>query len=263
MNEFQIATWNVNGIRAAIRNGFLDWLSIYSPDVVCLQEVKAFESQVEVDFSAYGYQPIWNSAQKPGYSGVLTLTKTPADEVKCGLDDERFNDEGRVIRHRFGSVYLYNIYFPNGQRGHDRVAYKLDFYASLLEECQALFAERKSIIITGDFNTAHQEIDLANPKENQNTSGFMPEEREAVSEYLSKGFIDAYRRLHPETVKYTWWTYRFQARKRNIGWRLDYFLMNEAVFSATNDVVIMDEVNGSDHCPVILHLDAKKLTQLK
>jgi len=255
MNNLTIATWNVNGLRAGLRNGFLDWLNTTSPDVVCLQEVKAYESQVDVDFSAYGYSAVWNSAEKAGYSGVLTLSKNLPKETRVGLDELRFNDEGRVIRHQYDSFYLYNIYFPNGQRGHDRVEYKLDFYSSLLEECLKLIAAGKNVIITGDFNTAHQEMDLANPKENQNTSGFLPEERAAVTEFLDAGFVDVFRKLYPDLVKYTWWTYRFQARKRNIGWRLDYYLVNSNFVGAVRDVIVEDQVTGSDHCPVLLKLE--------
>jgi exodeoxyribonuclease-3 len=249
-----IATWNVNGIRASLRNGFLDWLQSESPDVVCLQEVKAYESQVDVDFSKLGYQAFWNSAERAGYSGVLTFSKITPQEIQLGLEEEQFNNEGRAVRLRFDSFYLYNVYFPNGQRGHDRVEYKLNFYFALLAECKKLLTSGQNVIITGDFNTAHQEIDLANPKENQNTSGFMPEEREVVSEYLASGFEDVFRNLYPDLVKYTWWTYRFQARKRNIGWRLDYYLVNSAFSAGVEDVVVMDDVLGSDHCPVVLKL---------
>ena len=185
---------------------------------------------------------------------MAAFVKENPDRVSYGLGDERFDNEGRVIRFDYGNLVIFNIYFPNGQRGHDRVEYKLDFYARLLDICDELHANGKQIIITGDFNTAHQEIDLANPKENENTSGFMPEERAWVQKFLDHGFIDAYRYLHPQEVKYTWWTYRFRARERNIGWRLDYFLVTDSLIANVMDVIIHNNVFGSDHCPVTLDI---------
>jgi exodeoxyribonuclease-3 len=168
------------------------------------------------------------------------------------LGEERFDVEGRVIRTRGEDFLLYNIYFPNGQRGQERVDYKLDFYARLLEICDALHAAGENIILTGDFNTAHLPIDLAHPKENETTSGFLPEERVWVDKFLEHGFVDVYRRLYPERVQYTWWTYRMGARQRNIGWRIDYFLVSEKLAGRVKDVIIHDNVTGSDHCPVEL-----------
>jgi exodeoxyribonuclease-3 len=172
-----------------------------------------------------------------------------------GLGESRFNVEGRVIRTRHPDFLLYNIYFPNGQRGQERVDFKLDFYARLLEICDDLHARGEAVVITGDFNTAHREIDLKNPKENATTSGFLPEERAWIDKYLEHGFVDAYRRLYPERVQYTWWTYRFGARQRGIGWRLDYFLVSETLMSRVRDVIVHDDVLGSDHCPVTLWIE--------
>lgn len=252
----KIITWNVNGIRAALGKNALDWAFAQKPDVLCLQEIKARPDQLkEEQRTRDGYQVIWNPAERPGYSGVATFTLASPLDVELGLSSPRFDVEGRVIRTRHPGFLLYNIYFPNGQRGQERVDYKLDFYARLLDICDALHAKGENIIITGDFNTAHQPIDLKNPSENETTSGFLPEEREWVQKFLDHGFVDAYRRLYPTKVQYTWWTYRFAARPRGIGWRLDYFLVSEALFSRVQDVIIHEDVQGSDHCPVELLIE--------
>lgn len=252
----RITTWNVNGLRAALNKGFYDWAVKYDTDVLCLQETKAELDQIPDNYKEIpGYKSIWNSAERKGYSGVATYFKEEPSEVNLGLGVPEFDVEGRVIRTKLNGFYLYNIYFPNGQRGQDRVDFKLEFYARLLEECNELHKKGEKIIITGDFNTAHTEIDLANPKTNQKTSGFMPEEREWVSKYLENGFKDAYRVLYPDKVEYTWWTYRFKARERNVGWRLDYFLVSDGIMDRVKDVQILSDVYGSDHCPVTLTLN--------
>ena len=249
----KITTWNVNGIRAAINKGFVDWATTYDKDVLCLQEIKAFSEQIpEEAKNLNGHSLHINSAMRAGYSGVASYFKKEPSEIRFGLGVEEFDNEGRVIRSKHDDFYLYNIYFPNGQRGQDRVDFKLAFYETLLEECNQLHKNGEKIIITGDFNTAHTEIDLANPKENQKTSGFLPIEREMITKYLNNGFKDAYRELYPDKVEYTWWTYRFGARGRNIGWRLDYFLVSDALMNDINDVIILGDVVGSDHCPVTL-----------
>ena len=170
------------------------------------------------------------------------------------MQSPEFDGEGRIIQTRFPGFRLFNIYFPNGGEENARVPYKLDFYARLLELCDRLHAAGEKIVITGDFNTSHQEIDLKNPKANEKSTGFLPEERAWVTRYLEHGFVDAYRQLYPERVQYTWWTYRFNARAKNVGWRLDYFLVSQALFPQVEDVIIHDEVMGSDHCPVTLGL---------
>ena len=252
----KITTWNVNGLRAILKKGFLDWVQTESPDVLCLQEIKARPEQIsDEEREVPDYEIIWNPAERPGYSGVSTWARQAGREVKMGMDASHFDIEGRVIRPCHDNFFLYNIYFPNGQRGQDRVDFKLDFYAHLLNICDELHAAGENIIITGDFNTAHGELDLRNPKENQNTSGFLPEERAWVDKYLEHGFVDIYRRLYPEREQYTWWTYRFNARTRNVGWRIDYFLISEALLPRVKDVIIMDDVIGSDHCPVTLFID--------
>lgn len=256
----KITTWNVNGIRAVLKKNGFQWVSQISPDILCLQEVKAFREQSgEFDELMRGFLGYWNSARKPGYSGVAVYTRESPQSFSYGLGLERFDHEGRVIRLDFNAFTLFNIYFPNGQRGKDRVDFKLDFYAHLLNICDEMHQSGKNIIITGDFNTAHQEIDLANPKSNQTTSGFLPEERVWLDYYLEHGFVDSFRYLYPEKVQYTWWTYITNARSRNVGWRLDFFFVSKALQDAVRDVIIHDDIPGSDHCPVTLDLDEKRL----
>lgn len=252
----RIVTWNVNGLRAALDKGIWESLTGLEADVICLQEIKSRPDQIKAEHHQLfaGYHAYWNPAERPGYSGVLTLGKTLPLELEHGLAASEFDREGRVIRTRYPNFHLFNIYFPNGQRGQERVEYKLEFYARLLELCDKMHAEGEQIIICGDFNTAHQEIDLRNPKENATTSGFLPEEREWLDIYLQHGFVDAFRTLYPDRVQYTWWTYRFNARPRGIGWRLDLFMVSEGLMKNIQDVVIHDEIMGSDHCPVSMGL---------
>jgi exodeoxyribonuclease III len=251
----KIITWNVNGIRAALGRRALDWAFAQQPNALCLQEVKAREEQLNEEQRAMLQLPfVWNSAQRPGYSSVTTFFKEEPDEIVTGMDAPKFDVEGRVIQTVWAGLRLFNIYFPSGQRGHDRVDYKLEFYAYLFELCDALHRKGESIIITGDFNTAHMPIDLKNPKANNKTSGFLPEEREWVQKFLDNGFVDAYRHLYPDRVQYTWWTYRLDARARGVGWRLDYFLVSKALLPRVRDVIIHEDVMGSDHCPVELVL---------
>ena len=252
----KIITWNVNGLRAVLGKQALDWAWEQKPDVLCLQEIKARPDQLTDDQRKFpGFGAVWNPAERAGYSGVATFLRTPALETQLGMNAPRFDMEGRLISTLHPGFRLFNIYFPNGQRGKDRVDYKLDFYAHLLTHCDKLHAKGENIILTGDFNTAHQPIDLKNPKQNEKTSGFMPEEREWVQKFLDHGFVDAYRKLYPDKVQYTWWTYISNARQRNVGWRIDYFLVSEALVPRVKDVVIRDEIPGSDHCPVELIIE--------
>lgn len=256
----QITTWNVNGIRAALRKGVMEWIGEHNPEVLCLQEVRARREQVDAEAVAqlevaYPFNA-WNPAERGGYSGVATFGAVAPVETILGMGNADFDIEGRVIQTRYSAFRLFNIYFPNGGRDHERVPFKLDFYAFLLDLCDSLHEQGEQIVITGDFNTAHNEIDLRNPKENQNTTGFLPEERVWIDRYLEHGFVDAYRQLYPEKEEYTWWTYRMNARARNVGWRLDYFLVSEGLMASVQDVVVHDDVMGSDHCPVTMTLDA-------
>jgi exodeoxyribonuclease III len=251
----KITTWNVNGYRAIIRKDALNWVQDIQPDVLCFQEIKVQLDQIsDEEAMIEGYHAVWNPAERKGYSGVVTFHKTEPLEVEKGIGIDKFDSEGRVILSKFEDYYLYNIYFPNGGSENKRVPFKLEFYENLLKICDELHEAGKKIIITGDFNTAHNEIDLANPKSNEKNTGFLPEEREWIDKYLEHGFIDAYRELYPGREDYTWWTYRFNARRNDIGWRLDYFLVSEGLIGRVEDVVIYSDILGSDHCPVSLIL---------
>lgn len=253
----RIMSWNVNGFRAVRNKGFSEFLDQFSPDILLLQEVKARPEQVrEEDRTFPGYEMIWNPAERPGYSGVATLTRQAPDETRLGMGKDEFDSEGRMIWTRFGQLWICNSYFPNGQRGQDRVDFKLSYYEHLLSYALGLIKNGYDVIIGGDWNTAHTEIDLANPKENAQTSGFLPEEREWVSKFLHAGFRDIYREMNPDARDYTWWTYRFNARVRNIGWRIDYFLMNSGAANKVKESRIYPEVLGSDHCPVEIVLES-------
>jgi exodeoxyribonuclease-3 len=253
----KIITWNVNGLRAAMRKGAWDWLRSQNADVICLQEIKVHPEQLsEEQQRAFNpYFAIWNPAEKPGYSGVVTFLRDPGTVTFVGTGNHVFDVEGRLIQSRHPSFVLFNTYFPSGQRGYERVTYKLEFYAHLLEICDRLHAAGEGIVICGDFNTAHQEIDLRYPRQNRKTSGFLPEERAWIDTYLEHGFRDVFRERNPEKVSYTWWTYRLNARLKDIGWRLDYYLVSEGLLPRVREVIAHPEVQGSDHCPVTLELD--------
>jgi exodeoxyribonuclease III len=259
----KITTWNVNGLRAVLNKNAASWLLDESPEVLCLQEIKVRPEQLneqQQQFFAH-YRSIWNPAQKPGYSGVATFADPdvfadPASpEFTVGINIPYFDNEGRVICTRHPGFLLFNVYFPSGQRDYGRVTYKLEFYAALLDHISLLRQEGEQIVICGDFNTAHQEIDLRNPRQNQKTSGFLPEERAWVDRYLESGLCDIFRLRYPEKVQYTWWAYRLNARQKNVGWRIDYFLVTEGLLPRVQDVVIHDHIPGSDHCPVSLILE--------
>jgi exodeoxyribonuclease III len=254
----KITTWNVNGLRACLNKGLLDWLRLEQPDVVCLQEVRARPEQVEAGqlqcLQDLYTSLAWNPAQRPGYSGVATFSRTPPQEIRLGLGHDDFDGEGRVIVTRHPGFLLFNIYFPNGGRDLERLSYKLNFYAHLLDLCDALMASGEALILCGDFNTCHQEIDLANARPNMKHTGFLPEERVWIDRYLEHGWIDIYRQRYPERIQYTWWAQHSGARARNVGWRLDYFLISPSLLERVQEVVIQDAVLGSDHCPVTLHL---------
>lgn len=251
----KIITWNVNGIRAVINKKALAWAFAQKPDALCLQEVKARPEQLsETQKETINLDYVWNPAQKAGYSGVATFYKNKPDDVKLGMGKRKFDVEGRLIATGWAGLRLLNIYFPSGSRGHERVDFKLEFYAELLKVCRRLHKEGQQLILCGDFNTAHNEIDLRNAKQNKNTSGFLPIEREWFQKYLDAGFVDIFRHLYPDKAQYTWWTNILNARARGIGWRLDYFLVSESLLPRVKDLIIHDSVLGSDHCPVELVL---------
>jgi len=256
----KLVSWNVNGIRAVARKGFLDWLTDEAPDVLCVQEIKAHPDQLVQGLrEPSGYRAYWNSAQRKGYSGVATLSRLEPLRVEAGFGEDEFDVEGRVLMAEYPGFKLFNVYFPNGRRDLGRLDYKLRFYAAFLVYCDALHAQGEQLIVCGDFNTAHRPIDLARPRQNEKTSGFLPEEREWMDRYLAHGFVDAFRALHPdETDQYTWWMYMRNARARNIGWRIDYHLISESLMPAVIRATLLSDVMGSDHCPIVLELDVTR-----
>lgn len=252
----KLISWNVNGIRAAVKKGFLDYLDHVQPDILCIQETKAHVDQLSSEIlEDHGYHAFWHSGIRRGYSGVATFCKGEPLYVQEGLGIQKYDDEGRVLLTEHENFLLYNIYFPNGQKDETRLKYKLDFYDDLLPIINEQVESGNNVIVTGDWNTAHYPIDLARPKENINTSGFMPIEREKLDEYVDHGWVDTFRLFHDEAERYSWWTYRFGARERNVGWRIDYFFVNEGMADLCADADIHSDIFGSDHCPVSLTLD--------
>jgi len=251
----KLISWNVNGVRAVVKKGFLDWLDQAQPDILCLQETKAHVDQLAAEIlTDHGYHTYWHSGERRGYSGVATFCKEEPLYVQEGLGIERYDAEGRVLVTEHENFLLYNIYFPNGQKDNERLQYKLDFYDDLLPIINEQVESGNNVVVTGDWNTAHHSIDLARPKQNVNTSGFMPIERKKLDMFVENGWIDTFRLFHQEGERYSWWTYRFGARERNVGWRIDYFFVNEGFVDNVEDADIHDEVVGSDHCPVSLEL---------
>lgn len=256
MTSIKLYSWNVNGLRAAEKKGFLDWLAQCQGDIVAVQETKASPDQLSAALlNPIGYHAGWSSAEKKGYSGVATYSKTPPVASKTGFDDARFDKDGRILISDFERFVFFNIYFPNGGRGPEWVKHKLDFYKRFLEVVAGYTQQGRPVVITGDVNTAYAEIDLARPKENVKQSGFMPEERVALGEFFTAGLIDTFRHLHPTEVKYSWWNTVTRARERNVGWRIDYFFVTPDLAKHIVAADIHPEVMGSDHCPISLTLD--------
>ena len=254
----KLYSWNINGIRAAEKKGFLGWLDETQPEIVCLQETKARVDQLGTSLiEDHGYHTYWHSAEKAGYSGVATFCRDEPHDVQEGLGIDRFDSEGRVLITEHDDFLLYNIYFPNGQKYENRLQYKLDFYDELLPIINEKVDNGTNVIVTGDWNTAHHPIDLARPKYNLKTSGFMPIERERWDTYEAHGWVDTFRHFHPEPDRYSWWSYRFGVRDRNVGWRIDYFFVNEGFVEQLEDADIHDDIMGSDHCPVSLTLNGE------
>ncbi|GAB1482205.1 exodeoxyribonuclease III [Treponema sp.] len=256
----RILSWNVNGIRAVEKKGFVDWLKTESPDLLCLQETKARKDQLSEDLisptdsTGNTYYSYWASAQKAGYSGVAIYSKTePLDIRSLGADE--FDAEGRVLAADFKDFTLISAYFPNSQDKGARLPYKLDFCAAMLDECKRLVKAGRNIVLCGDYNIAHKPIDLARPKENEENPGYLPEERAWMDTFTQAGFADTFRRAHPDAIdQYSWWSYRIRARERNVGWRIDYHCVNEALMPKVSSSIIRQDVLGSDHCPVEIEL---------
>ncbi len=248
----RILSWNVNGIRAAAKKGFTEWLIKDSPDILCVQETKADESQVPDEIkNIKGYNSYFESSKgKKGYSGVALFLKEKPAEIKTGFGVKKFDIEGRIQIAEYRDFTLFNIYFPNGKSGPDRLKYKMQFYGAFLDYAVKLKNKGKKIIVCGDVNTAHREIDLARPKENSKVSGFLPEERAWIDKFLSMGFIDTFREFNNEPNNYSWWDIKSGARARNVGWRIDYFYISDNMKKNLKDAFILAKVMGSDHCPV-------------
>ena len=256
MKTLNLYSWNVNGIRAAVRKGFNDWYNDLQPDILCLQETKALQEQVDgqLELPDSVHQE-WHSAERKGYSGVATFSNMPPLNSRRGFGIDRFDAEGRVIISDYDEFTLLNIYFPNGQRDQARLDYKMDFYDETLKICEEMRQAGKKLIVCGDVNTAHTPIDLRNPVANKDTSGFLPIERAWIDKFIAHGYVDTFRHFHPdEPDHYTWWTYRLNARQRNIGWRIDYFFVTEDLMPNVVAAAISPDVMGSDHCPISLTL---------
>jgi exodeoxyribonuclease-3 len=253
----KILCWNVNGIRACAQKTFLHWLEREDADLVCVQETKAHPDQLGEDLlSPLGYMSTWDSAEKKGYSGVANFSRLPALSMTKGIGIDKFDREGRTLVTEFQDFFLINAYFPNGQRDHARVSFKMEYCEEFSALCQDLRKKGKELVICGDFNTAHHEIDLRNPRENQNTTGFLPIERKWLTRFIEReGFLDIFRLTNPAPHQYTWWSYKPGVRQRNIGWRIDYFFISPDLRSKVKAVYHEPGIMGSDHCPIVLELD--------
>ncbi|MGZ7044365.1 MAG: exodeoxyribonuclease III [Methanobacterium sp.] len=255
MQELRILSWNVNGLRAIQKKGFLKWLLNDDPDILCLQETKVSYDKLPKPLKRVdGYHPYFCEAEKKGYSGVAIYSKIKPKKVEYGFGIKKFDSEGRILIADYEKFVLLNIYFPNGKMSAERLNYKLEFYDALLDYANDLKAEGKNVVICGDLNTAHKEIDIARPKANEKISGFLPVERAWIDKFLENGYLDTFRMFNKEPEQYTWWSYRTKARERNVGWRLDYFFINEEFKDNVKAAGILNHVMGSDHCPVDLEL---------
>lgn len=251
----RIITYNVNGVRAAMNKGFTDWAKSSKADVICLQEIKAKEDQIDIDaIKKAGYESHWFSAEKPGYSGVGILTKIKPDDIIKGSGMKEFDSEGRMIRMDVGDLTIINWYFPSGTTGEERQTVKYRFLDQLLPWAQDIIKKRKKVILVGDYNIAHTEKDIHNAKGNKNTSGFLMPEREWLTKWFESGFHDSFRHIHPDKIEYSWWSVRFNARASNKGWRIDYQSVTDPLLPLIKEVSHLNDIVHSDHCPVQLDL---------
>jgi exodeoxyribonuclease-3 len=252
----KLVSWNVNGLRAAWKKGFAEFASAEGPDVLCLQETKIQPDQLTDEMKGLlDYRAHWSFAEKKGYSGVVTYSRPAPLAVATAGGTPALNAEGRIVHTEFPDFHLFNVYFPNGGMGPERLAHKLTFYDDFLALCERLRRGGKGIVVCGDVNTAHTEIDLARPKENEKTSGFMPVERDWVSKFIAHGYHDTFRLFVTEPGHYTWWDLKSGARARNVGWRIDYFFVSDELRRRVRAATILPHVQGSDHCPITLVLD--------
>ncbi len=252
----KLISWNVNGIRAADKKGFFTFFQKEKPDILCLQEIKATPEQLPPHLkNTPGYNIFINPAERKGYSGVATYAKLKPTNIKKGFGIEKFDSEGRILITEYQDFTLFNIYFPNGKKNQERLDHKLDFYDTFLGYADNLKAEGKNIVACGDFNTAHKEIDLARPKENEKISGFLPIERAWIDTFVDHGYIDTFRNFNKKPEQYSWWDMKTNARERNVGWRIDYFFVNKEFIKHVKNAFIMQDIIGSDHCPVGIELE--------
>ena len=249
-----LVSWNVNGIRAIGRNGFLEWLDREKPDILCVQEIKANEEDVPAEIRLpAGYGSVWQQAKKKGYSGVATYFKSKLEPISVrAMGIPEFDDEGRVQLTEYKDFTLINAYYPNSQAERARIEYKLRFCKAILNLCEKLRKAGKNVVVCGDYNIAHKEIDLARPKDNRDSPGFYPEECASMDDFVGAGYVDAFRHFTPDPGHYTWWSYRTRAREKNIGWRIDYHCVNAEFLPKVKSAAIHADVHGSDHCPVSL-----------
>jgi len=253
--EIRILCWNVNGIRAVCKKGFLPWFYKESPDVLCLQEIKAQLEDIPSGVkSPEGYHAYLSVSQRKGYSGVATLSKDKPIRVATSLFNERFDVEGRVLITTYPFLTVFNIYFPNGKANEQRLKYKMEFCEAFLSFIEPLQKKGERLVICGDFNTAHEEIDLARPNENKEISGFLPMERAWIDKFIAHGFVDCFRYFNKQANNYTWWSMRTRARERNVGWRIDYFFASDSLLDSVTEASILSNVMGSDHCPLEIKL---------
>ncbi len=255
----KIITWNVNGIRAVAQKGFLDFIERESPDILCLQETKSHSDQLTEELvSPTGYKSYWSSAQKPGYSGVVTYCRETPLSVKYGIDIPKFDTEGRIVVTEFKNFTLFNIYFPNGGSGDERHLYKQEFLKRLKSHLKRRTDAGENVIVVGDYNVAYMDIDVYDPKRLKSKSGFLPEEREWFVQFLESGFIDSFRYFHPDEAKrYSWWAYYENARIANNGWRIDHICVSRSLEGELKSADILDQQEGSDHCPVVLEINSQ------
>ena len=255
MKKLKLISWNVNGIRAIAKKGFHEWIKKENPDILCLQETKAWREQLDDSLTNIdGYTSYFSEASKKGYSGTAIYTKEEPLNVLNGIGKPEFDSEGRFVIAEYKEFVLFNIYYPNGKRDKERLQYKMDFYEAFQEYANSLKAKMKKLVICGDVNTAHKEIDLARPKENRNTSGFLPEECEWIDRFLADGYIDTLRMFNENPEVYTWWDMITRARERNVGWRIDYFFISDNLKKNITNAFTLPDVMGSDHCPIGVEL---------